>query len=118
MKDEHFSPFVTLVIKYMPQCVSFDVRATLFKRQLKNDADQQRQMPRSVVKIRRALIFEDGFDRLKYVQNLRHPIHVVFVNNQGIVEEGQDAGGIFKEFLTQLIKIVFNPNYGLFVLTP
>jgi len=42
---------------------------------------------------------------------------VVFVNNQGILEEGQDAGGLFKEFLTNLIEIVFNPNYGLFVLT-
>ena len=44
-------------------------------------------------------------------------MQVVFVNNQGVKEEGQDAGGLFKEFLTQLIDIVFNPNYGLFVLT-
>lgn len=43
---------------------------------------------------------------------------MIFVNSHGIKEEGQDAGGIFKEFLTELIKIVFNPNYGLFVLTP
>jgi hypothetical protein len=36
----------------------------------------------------------------------------------GTVEDGQDAGGLFKEFLTQLIDIVFYPDYGLFVLTP
>lgn len=36
----------------------------------------------------------------------------------GVAEEGTDAGGLFKEFLTNLIEIVFNPNYGLFILTP
>lgn len=35
----------------------------------------------------------------------------------GVYEEGSDAGGLFKEFLTELIKIVFNPNYGLLVPT-
>ena len=34
---------------------------------------------------------------------------------QGHVEEGVDAGGIFKEFLNSLIKTVFDPNYGFFV---
>ena len=42
---------------------------------------------------------------------------MVFVNDMGIVEEGMDAGGLFKEFLTDLIDIVFNPNYGLFMPT-
>jgi ubiquitin-protein ligase E3 C len=32
-------------------------------------------------------------------------------------EEGHDAGGLFKEFLVNLAHIVFNPNYGLFLLT-
>ena len=35
----------------------------------------------------------------------------------GVAEEGTDVGGLFKEFLTNLIEIVFNPNYGLFMLT-
>ena len=52
------------------------------------------------------------------ISNLREHVKVVFVNKQGITEEGADAGGLFKEFLTNLIEIVFNPNYGLFVLTP
>lgn len=54
---------------------------------------------------------------MSLIPSLLNPLHVVFVNNQGITEEGQDAGGIFKEFLTKLIKIVYDPNYGLFVLT-
>jgi ubiquitin-protein ligase E3 C len=49
---------------------------------------------------------------------MKQPLHVVFVNSHGIKEEGQDAGGIFKEFLTQLIKTMFDPSYGLFIMTP
>lgn len=49
---------------------------------------------------------------------MREHVKVVFVNQMGIQEEGSDAGGLFKEFLTNLIEIVFNPNYGLFILTP
>ena len=63
-------------------------------------------------------MFEDGYHQLNKIPSFKSRIHVIFQNNQGIDEVGQDAGGIFKEFLTQLIKIVFNPNYGLFVLTP
>jgi hypothetical protein len=37
---------------------------------------------------------------LSEVPSLRHPVHIIFVNQEGIKEEGQDAGGIFKEFLT------------------
>jgi hypothetical protein len=28
-----------------------------------------------------------------------------------------DAGGLFKEFLTDLMETVFNPNYGIFLQT-
>jgi len=32
-------------------------------------------------------------------------------------EKGLDGGGIFKEFLNDISKIVFDPNYGLFKIT-
>ena len=32
--------------------------------------------------------------------DLRGKIHIVFINELGNVEDGQDAGGLFKEFLT------------------
>ncbi len=51
------------------------------------------------------------------IPNLRSKIRVSFVNAQGVREEGADGGGLYKEFLNSLIQIVFNPNYGLFVLT-
>jgi len=62
-------------------------------------------------------LFEDGYKELTKISNLQANVQVVFVNNQGVYEEGQDAGGLFKEFLTNLIEIVFNPQYGMFLLT-
>ena len=44
-------------------------------------------------------------------------VGVVFISETGVQEEGQDAGGLFKEFLVSLSQIVFNPNYALFLMT-
>ena len=44
-------------------------------------------------------------------------VGVVFISDLGVQEEGRDAGGLFKEFLVDLSKIVFNPGYGLFLQT-
>ena len=83
------------------------------------DVERQRSRQRShVVLIKRNAIFEDGYREISKLTNLRENVKVVFVNQQGVMEEGSDAGGLFKEFLTNLIEIVFNPNYGLFILTP
>jgi ubiquitin-protein ligase E3 C len=69
------------------------------------------------VKIRRSAIWPDGYANLSKIKNLKEQIYVVFVNDFGVQEEGVDASGLFKEFLTSLITEVFNPNYGLFLLT-
>lgn len=41
-------------------------------------------------------------------------IQVEFVNEFGEREAGIDAGGLFKEFWTELSSIAFDPSYGLF----
>jgi len=51
------------------------------------------------------------------VSNVKSVVGVVFVNELGHEEEGQDAGGLFKEFLVNLARIVFDPQYGLFLQT-
>lgn len=51
------------------------------------------------------------------VQNLKNLVGVTFISDLGVQEEGHDAGGLFKEFLVNLAQIVFNPNYGLFLVT-
>jgi hypothetical protein len=42
---------------------------------------------------------------------------IMFVDEFGMKEAGIDDGGLFKEFLSDLAKITFNPDYGLFLLT-
>jgi len=111
-----FSRDVVMIIRYMPQCIPFHVRASLFQQQIKQEKDKA-LVKTYRVKIKRKYIFEDGYKELSQVPDIKGRIHVMFINELGNVEEGADAGGLFKEFLTQLISIVFNPDYGLFVPT-
>ena len=49
--------------------------------------------------------------------NMRQRIAVQYYNEAGIKEIGIDAGGLFKEFWTDLSAIAFDPNYSLFCMT-
>lgn len=45
---------------------------------------------------------------------LRARFRVQMINDVGLEEAGIDGGGIFREFLSQLIKTSFDPNRGFF----
>ena len=40
---------------------------------------------------------------------------ISFINSEGIEEPGIDGGGLFKEFVEELVKTAFDPDFGLFV---
>ena len=40
LKSQHFPPEITRIITYMPECIPFDVRATLFTQTIKNDVSK------------------------------------------------------------------------------
>ncbi|CAB9510013.1 Probable E3 ubiquitin-protein ligase hulA (Partial), partial [Seminavis robusta] len=70
------------------------------------------------VQIMRGRVLEDGLATLnKLGRNLRQRINVQYLNEAGARESGVDAGGLFKEFWTDLCAIAFNPNYALFRVT-
>ena len=46
--------------------------------------------------------------------DLRQKLRVKLVNAQGMDEPGIDGGGVFREFLSELLKTGFDPNYGFF----
>jgi len=87
------------------------------------------------VRIRRDYIYEDAFEKLSpengkyssivnffmfssYLEpNLRRKIRVSFINAVGLDEAGVDGGGLFREFMNELLKSSFNPIRGLFKLT-
>ena len=49
--------------------------------------------------------------------DLRHKVRIQFINNVGLEEAGIDGGGIFKEFINEVLKTAFDPNRGFFLLT-
>lgn len=49
--------------------------------------------------------------------DLRHKLRIQFINSIGLEEVGIDGGGIFKEFINEVLKTAFDPNRGFFLLT-
>ncbi len=46
--------------------------------------------------------------------NLRLKMKVSLSNTVGLEEAGVDGGGLFREFLSELLKTAFDPNRGFF----
>lgn len=68
--------------------------------------------------VRRGHLVEDGFQQLNSLgSRLKSSIHVSFVSECGLREAGLDYGGLSKEFLTDITKAAFDPQYGLFCQT-
>ena len=68
-----------LIIRYMPECIPFDVRALFFTKQVEVERQKSRQISH-VVQIKRSTIFDDGYRELSKISNLREHVKVVFVN--------------------------------------
>ncbi|XP_028680404.1 ubiquitin-protein ligase E3B [Erpetoichthys calabaricus] len=71
------------------------------------------------ITIRRSRMLEDGYEQLRKLQAkaIKGVIRVKFVNDLGVDEAGIDQDGVFKEFLEEIIKKVFNPALNLFKTT-
>lgn len=67
--------------------------------------------------VRRSHLYEDAFDKLRPENepDLRARFRVQMINNIGLEEVGIDGGGVFREFLSELIKTAFDPNRGFFM---
>lgn len=50
--------------------------------------------------------------------NIKQKIRIKMINAQGLDEAGIDGGGIFREFMSQLVKQAYDPSYGFFKSTP
>lgn len=66
-------------------------------------------------RIRRDHIIEDGFEALNGLgEGLKERLRVLFVNEWGEEEAGVDGGGLFKDFISDLVKAAFDPRMGFF----
>ena len=111
------------ILKEIPFVVTFNTRVGILQGllgadKLKSQGEVQGflQGPSIQIKVRRSHLYEDSFDKLSLDNeaNLRFRMRVQFVNENGLDEAGIDGGGIFKEFLSELIKRAFDPNLGFF----
>lgn len=105
------------MISFIPECIPFDVRVILFQSVIAKEKHGNAAAVKTLIRVRRSALFEDGYYAFTKIPSLKGVVAVRFINDFGIEEEGEDAGGLFKEFLVELSALVFNPNYGLFKMT-
>lgn len=111
------------IITTTPHVFPFEERVEMFREFIKMDK-ASRKMAGEVsgpgsqsveIVVRRGHIVEDGFQQLNSLgSRLKSSIHVSFVSECGLPEAGLDYGGLSKEFLTDITKAAFSPEYGLF----
>lgn len=111
------------VLTTVPHVYPFEERVQMFREFIELDKASRRVTgevsgpgPGSIeIVIRRGHIVEDGYRQLNCLRSkLKSCIHVSFVSECGLPEAGLDYGGLSKEFLTDVSKAAFSPEYGLF----
>ena len=105
-------PFAVLVNQ--TKVLDFDIKRRYFRHEL-DQMDDGLRRDDVVLHIRRDHIFEDSFRELyrRSADELKGNLYIQF---QG--EEGQDVGGLLREWYLIMAREMFNPNYALFKLTP
>ncbi|KAF7489826.1 Ubiquitin-protein ligase E3B [Sarcoptes scabiei] len=126
MKDlEHGKKTAQAILQKIPHIIPHKERVGLFRKYISNDKQMIQMYPVSclinspLITIHRNRIVEDGYQQLNSVpsQALKGIIRVRFINEQGLDEAGIDQDGVFKEFLENTIKHVFDPGLNLFRVT-
>jgi ubiquitin-protein ligase E3 C len=145
LADVFSDPKMGRVLTSIPQALPFDRRVRLFqsllnidKQTTQNDEAEARSAlvnmlrgedvdmmsGRERVSIRRDRLYSDSMETLnKLGSRLRRRVQVSFVNQHGAAEAGIDGGGVFKEFIDDLIKDAFlrpqgsTATYQLFSVT-
>ncbi|CAF0944372.1 unnamed protein product [Adineta steineri] len=114
------------ILQQIPFVIPFDTRVQVLNLLIQQNKSEQQQGAEFLqngstinVRIRRDYIYEDAFEKLspENEPNLRRKIRVSFINAVGLDEAGVDGGGLFREFMNELLKSSFNPIRGLFKLT-
>uniref|UniRef100_A0A1Q3F789 Ubiquitin-protein ligase E3C n=1 Tax=Culex tarsalis TaxID=7177 RepID=A0A1Q3F789_CULTA len=114
------------ILREIPFVVAFNTRVGVFQGlvaadKLRTQGDLQGflQGPSIQLTVRRSHLYEDAFDKLTPINepDLRPKFRIEMVNSAGMREAGIDGGGVFREFLSELLKTAFDPHRGFFMIT-
>lgn len=94
--------------------LDFDVKRRYFRQELER-MDEGARREDLAVHVRREHVFEDSFRELhrRTPEEWKNRFYIVFEG-----EEGQDAGGLLREWYTIISREIFNPMYALFCTSP
>jgi E3 ubiquitin-protein ligase HUWE1 len=101
-------PFAVLVDH--TRILDFDVKRRYFRTELER-MDEGVRREELAVHVHRVSVFEDSFRELyrRNQEDWKNRFYIVFEN-----EEGQDAGGLLREWYVIISREIFNPMYALF----
>ena len=105
-------PFQVLVNH--TRVLDFDVKRRYFRQELDKIEETNRRED-IAIRVRREHVFEESFRELhrRSPEELKSRLYVIFEG-----EEGQDAGGLLREWYQIIAREIFNPHYALFTTTP
>lgn len=126
-------PRMARILSAIPQALSFARRVRLFSSLIRADKNrtqnEEREMhavmvammngreqeisSRERISVHRDQLYEDSKSQLNELgRKLRRKVQVTFFNQHGAQEAGIDGGGVFKEFIDDLIKDAFLHSDG------
>ncbi|KAK0398448.1 hypothetical protein QR680_002591 [Steinernema hermaphroditum] len=106
------------VLMLFSKMLDFDVKRKFFRKEIhRRERDDRTFLRRDDVgiRVRRSHLFSDSFRELFRLRanDWKSRFYVVFEG-----EEGQDAGGLLREWFSIITREIFNPNYALFTAAP
>lgn len=115
------------LLRVAPYLIPFTTRSKIFQNWVAQERDRAManhmnplMMAERTVSVHRNNIYEDAFRELNGLgEGLRATIRVKFIDEHGLEEAGIDGGGVFKEFMHEVLRVGFSPySYALFRATP
>jgi E3 ubiquitin-protein ligase HUWE1 len=111
---QHLSEGPFHILTDYTSILDFDVKRKYFRHEL----DRLKENIRGedlAVHVRRNNVFEDSYRELsrRSPEDWKHRFYIVFDG-----EEGQDAGGLLREWYAIIARSMFDPNYALFMINP
>ena len=113
LSDEPYSVLIEFC-RLHPSILDFDVKRRYFRQELDKLKDNIRGEDLAV-HVKRSNVFDDSYRELnrRSADDWKHRFYIVFEG-----EEGQDAGGLLREWYLIISKEIFNPDYALFMINP